>query len=107
MITNKIPRSGKERDDYIKKLNSLNEYDRLVENLCTAELGIKHIEAAFAESLRRSQYIPEGVWNILTNNLDSQYVGTLHPMWEAISYIVAAAELSYRRGIQEGQEKQK
>ena len=100
----KVPRTGEKRDEYIKKLNTLNEYDRLVENLSCGEFDLKHLEAAYSESLRRSKYIPEGVWNILTNNFDINYIGTLHPLWTAIGLIVGAAELSYRRGIQEGEE---
>lgn len=72
--------------------------------MCTSELTIRHVEAAYAESLRRHPYLPEGVWNILTNKLEG-YIGTLHHMWKAISKTVTAAELSYRRGIQEGEER--
>lgn len=104
---NKIPRVGKERDAYFQKLSTMNEYERLVENICTSELSLTQLQAAYSESLRRSKHIPEAVWNILTNDLDKGYIGTLDPLWSAIKMTVAAAELVYRRGIQHGSEKSK
>ena len=81
----------------------MNEFDTLVENLVSGKLGLKHLEAAYSESLRRNKYLPKGVVNIVTNSLPD-YNGTLHPLWIAIGKIVAATELAYRRGVQEGKE---
>jgi hypothetical protein len=103
-FANKIPRSGKQRDEYIEKLNKLNEFDRLVENLCNNELSIKMLEMAVNEMIRRSKIIPEGVQNLLVSYESG---GLLSYNWMSIRNIIGNMELSYRRGIQEGADTRK
>lgn len=81
----------------IKKLNSMDEFDRLVENLCTGELGLKHLEIAYAEYIRRNPVIPEGVKNLLVRYTEYEN-GLLHKLWLQIGQTVGTVELSYRRG---------
>lgn len=104
METNKIPRTGIERDEYIKKLNTLNEFDRLVENLCSCELTLTMLELAYNEYIRRMKFIPEGVANLLTPQ-NEMTRGLLTHCWKTIGATVGNMELAYRRGIQEGEEK--
>lgn len=93
MINQKIPRSGKKREEYIKKLNTMNEFDRLVENLCTGEFSIRSLEIALNEEIRRNPNLPEGVKNLLVS-------GLLSHSWTAIRQTIGNMELSYRRGMQ-------
>lgn len=84
----------KEKD--IKKLNSLNEFERLVENLLTGELGILHMGLAYSEFIRRRTDIPEGVKNLLVKVGDSR--GLSSHLWRPIAKTVGNMELAFRRG---------
>lgn len=92
----------KERTAYIKKLSAMNEFDRLVENLCTSELSLKMLEIAVNEKIRRSHVIPEGVQNLLVGGENEG--GLLSYNWNSIRQIIGNMELSYRRGMQHGAE---
>lgn len=75
-----------------------NEYERLVNNLVSNKLTIRHIESAYREYLRRRKDIPEGARILLA--ADGQ--GGLIRFAKDVLSTVGAVELSYLRGRQEG-----
>ena len=88
------------RDEYLKTLDGLNEFDRLVTNLESGEFSIRILELAYRESIRRRTDIPEGARNLL---VDSEGAGLISFASE-MGKIVGGVELSYLRGRQEGHE---
>ena len=91
---------GQKRDEYLKTLDGLNEFDRLVANLSSNELTIRMLEMAYREHIRQRKDIPEGARNLLVSDSGTGLI----QFAENISQIVGNVELSYRRGRQEGKE---
>lgn len=91
---------GTNREKYLKSLEGLNEYERLLRNLETQEFTITHLELAYREYIRRRKDIPEGARNLLCGSEGS---GSLQ-FASTIKALVGNVHLAYMRGRQEGNE---
>lgn len=95
-----MPTRGTERDKYLKKLDKLNEFGRLVENLRSNEFTISHLEMAYRYYIKTRKDIPEGVRNLL---VEAEGAGSLK-FAQQIKTLVGNVHLGYLRGRQEGKD---
>ncbi len=72
----------------------MNAFDRLVKDLDSGELSIRHLELAYRAHLRKRKDIPEGVRNLLVSDGGSDLI----LFAKNIGDIVGNMELAFRRG---------
>lgn len=81
-----------------------NLYSELVDNILSDELPLTVVFSAIEESIRRSPEIPEGVKNLVVPRGNSGRYSPVRTAFNLVRNIVGIAELTYRRGMQAGQE---
>ncbi|MCP5005261.1 MAG: hypothetical protein GY941_15200 [Planctomycetes bacterium] len=79
-----------------------NKYYQLVADLKSGELGLSIVFRAVRTYFEDNENIPEGVRNLLSSPEGQGYISR---QFKIITEVVGMAELAYRRGIQEGQNK--
>ncbi len=82
-----------------------NLYYELVENIVSNKLPLTIVFGAIEESFRRRPDIPEGVKNLVVPRGGSGRYCPLKAAFQLVRNIVGIAELTYRRGMQAGDEK--
>jgi hypothetical protein len=81
----------------------VNKYDQLVADLLSGDLSVRMVGLAIQSYIRRRNEIPEGVKSLVCNvNSGNGLIGS---MFELLQEIIGRMELSYRRGMQEGEDR--
>ncbi len=79
-----------------------NKYYQLVADLKSGELDLSIVFRAVRTYFEDNENIPEGVRNLLSSPGGQGYINR---QFKIITEVVGMAELAYRRGVQEGQNK--
>lgn len=91
---------GSDREKYLKSLNKLNEFERLVANLKNGEFTLRHLEMAYRGYIRDREDLPEGVKNLLVGTEGSGMVRFAGH----ISEIIGNIHLAFLRGKSKGED---
>lgn len=81
-----------------------NKYYQLVEDLKSGDLTLNTISMAICQYVKTNEKIPEGARNLLVGYDGGGYIPE---QFEIMRDMIGRMELSYRRGVQEGLEKEK
>lgn len=85
---------GTEREKYLKSLDGLNEFERLVRNLNSGEFTLRMLEMAYRGHIRDREDLPEGVKNLLVQPEG----GGIVKFAKHIGEIIGNVHLAFMRG---------
>lgn len=83
-------------------MKQTNKYYQLVADLKSGKLPLSIVFMAIRAYVDQNEKIPEGARNLLTG---SEGAGYLARQFKIIHDTIGMTELAYRRGIQEGEER--
>ncbi len=79
----------------------MNSQEELVRMLKSGEINLTNIDIAVMVWINARTDIPEGIKNLLVAPSGG---GVIRELFMSMKHIIGACELSYRRGVQEGNE---